>query len=184
MCRMSFKVSAADSGRERRAGGRPVAAGPAPTVRPEPPRARREGWPPPRRGWRGTGGSDRAWMTPVVCGLGVRFLPERLSVLLAAGAVSPAAGRRGGDDCRRGNSRAGGGEEALGLRSSAAAPRRDQGCGTDARSCVHVPERHPHHCCLLPTGLFLTLKLSDQRRVELRLITRLQCPKRLLKSFI
>ena len=73
-------------------------------------------------------------MAPVVCGLGVRFLPERLSVLLAAGAVSPAAGRRGGGDCRRGNSQAGAGKKPW-----VCAPLRPPLAGTGAAAPMPDP---------------------------------------------
>ena len=98
-------------------------------------------------------GSGRAGVAPVVCGLVVRASPERLSILLTADTVSSAAGPGAAGKVTGGRS-GGGGEEALGRRSPAAAPRRNWGCCTDSRSCVLVPERQPHHCRCLPRVLF------------------------------
>lgn len=71
MCKMSFKVSVASSGRECRAGRQSCGGEPAPGDLPGSPSPRLTGRSERRPGcWRGTGGSDLAGMAPVVCGFG------------------------------------------------------------------------------------------------------------------
>lgn len=82
--------------------------------------ARRARWAPPRGG-RGSGGSCRAGMAPVVCGLDVWGLLESLSILTAAGLGSLAAGRRGVGDVAGVTVEGGGGEGGLDPRFRASA---------------------------------------------------------------
>lgn len=113
MCRMSFKVSSAGSGRQCRAGpqtrgGRACAQG----------RGRGARWWAGRRPGcrRRTGGSYRAGTAPVVCGLVMWALLERLLMLMAAGLVSLAAVPRAAGTVAEVTFGAGEGEEVLGHR--------------------------------------------------------------------
>nr|CAI9702187.1 unnamed protein product [Rangifer tarandus platyrhynchus] len=157
MCKMSFKVSAAPAGgRAGRAAdlqrrGRHLrlpgaAAGPQEGVGAAP------------RWAAGTGRKRPGRAAPVVCDLGARALRERLCALLAAGAVSRAAGRRAagtvaGVTGGRGRGRSP--ESALLAGTRAAAPIPASVFPNASRPTA-APSRNT----------FSTLELRDQRRAS------------------
>lgn len=157
MCKMSFKVSAANSGRECRAGRQTCGGEPAPGVLLG--RCRR------LRGPQGGVSAAQAagegleeatwlgWLLWFVV-LVVWALPERLSVLRAAGrGVWPLGEGAAGTVARV----TGGGGAGRSLAVSTSQRRRlrtDPGCGKDSRFCVLVSEGQWHHCRLLFGALF------------------------------
>lgn len=131
--------------RARWAGGRPAAAGPAPSVRPEPPRARRMGWAPPRGGLQGPGGSGRGPGGAGSAGKALRISDCR-------------CGEPDGGDCRRGNGRAGAGKEPW-----VCAPRGDRAAAPIPASVFPNASRPT---AASSRNTFSTLELRDQRRAS------------------